>query len=1031
MTDPGILRELFEACKSGDLVKVKKLMTSQNVNEIDTAGRRSSALHFASGYGRKNVVEYLLANGANINLRDDGGLNCLHNAASFGHQEVVQILLDAGADPNLQDNWGFSALHEASAKGKVEVCLALLRHGGNWNLRNSEGKTPIDLADPTTKPILTGEYRKDELLEAARLGDELKLLELLNPLNVNCHAMDGRRSTPLHLASGYNRVKVVQILLQNGADCHEKDKGGLVSLHNSASYGHLEVSQLLIKSGANVNAADLWQFTPLHEAAQKGRAEVCSLLISEGADINFLNCHNKSPLDLAPRDLQERMAYEYKGIQLLSACRECDITRVKKFLTSQTISFAHPFTGDQALHVIAMSAFPKRKQILEFLIRKGAQLNIKNKDLLSPLALSSKFANYDIMDCLIRNGANINITDGLGQTCLHQAAKDDDVQAVRLLLSHAADPDVVSLQGYTPSQVAKENVLKIFKEEKKGTKELQESTSDLESQLLEASKSGDLTTVKKIISLNSRIVNCRDSEGRNSTPLHFASGYNRVSVVEYLLEHSADVHASDKGGLVPLHNSSSYGHLEVSQMLIKYGANVNALDLWKFSPLHEASAKGKYEIVKLLLKHGADPKLKNRDNATPLDLAKDQEIADLLRGNAALLDAAKKGDLARVKKLLTSDNINCRDVAGRNSTPLHLAAGYNNYEVVEYLLENGANVNSTDKGGLIALHNASSFGHLEIAAILIKYNTQVDAVDKWGFTPLHEASQKGRTQLCSLLLAHGADPFLTNQEGQTALDLCTAEDVKSLLQDAMFARQPLNVSTSSSIPSTTTVNESTELITLPSGNQVELPVIMSMSSRSCLSPIQGIESNIDNVEEDKTVQSDYSDISSFLSKLKLEHLSELFEREQITLEILTEMGHEDLKNVGVTAYGYRHKILKGIAGMKSNRGVTTVPVTPATILIDLLTNDKEYLLVEEEMQSTIREHLRDGGNMGGVFNRYNILRIQKIQNQKLWNRYMHRRAEIAEEIGGQYNEKVLFHGSPFINAIIQKGFDERHAYIGG
>jgi len=69
------------------------------------AGRRSSALHFASGYGRKNVVEYLLANGANINLRDDGGLNPCHNAASFGHQEVVQILLDAGADPNLQDNW--------------------------------------------------------------------------------------------------------------------------------------------------------------------------------------------------------------------------------------------------------------------------------------------------------------------------------------------------------------------------------------------------------------------------------------------------------------------------------------------------------------------------------------------------------------------------------------------------------------------------------------------------------------------------------------------------------------------------------------------------------------------------------------------------------------------------------------------------------------------------------------------------------------------------------------------------------------
>lgn len=42
-------------------------------------------------------------------------------------------------------------------------------------------------------------------------------------------------------------------------------------------------------------------------------------------------------------------------------------------------------------------------------------------------------------------------------------------------------------------------------------------------------------------------VNCRDIEGRQSTPLHFAAGYNRVSVVEYLLQHGADVHAKDKG----------------------------------------------------------------------------------------------------------------------------------------------------------------------------------------------------------------------------------------------------------------------------------------------------------------------------------------------------------------------------------------------------------------------------------------------------------------------------------------------------
>lgn len=72
---------------------------------------------------------------------------------------------------------------------------------------------------------------------------------------------------------------------------------------------------------------------------------------------------------------------------------------------------------------------------------------------------------------------------------------------------------------------------------------------------------------------------------------------------------------------------------------------------------------------------------------------------------------------------------------------------------------------------------------MDIAALLIKYNTCVNATDKWAFTPLHEAAQKGRTQLCALLLAHGADPTMKNQEGQTALDLATvtAPDLYSVL----------------------------------------------------------------------------------------------------------------------------------------------------------------------------------------------------------------------------------------------------------
>ncbi|GAA6101665.1 poly [ADP-ribose] polymerase tankyrase-1 isoform X1 [Tachysurus ichikawai] len=119
----GAFRELFEACRNGDVSRVKRLVDSVNVNSKDMAGRKSTPLHFAAGFGRKDVVEHLLQTGANVHARDDGGLIPLHNACSFGHAEVVSLLLCQGADPNARDNWNYTPLHEAAIKGKIDVCI--------------------------------------------------------------------------------------------------------------------------------------------------------------------------------------------------------------------------------------------------------------------------------------------------------------------------------------------------------------------------------------------------------------------------------------------------------------------------------------------------------------------------------------------------------------------------------------------------------------------------------------------------------------------------------------------------------------------------------------------------------------------------------------------------------------------------------------------------------------------------------------------------------------------------------------------
>ncbi|XP_053163606.1 poly [ADP-ribose] polymerase tankyrase-2 isoform X4 [Hemicordylus capensis] len=967
-TEPA--RELFEACRNGDVERVKRLVRPENVNSRDTAGRKSSPLHFAAGFGRRDVVEYLLQSGANVHARDDGGLIPLHNACSFGHAEVVNLLLGHGADPNARDNWNYTPLHEAAIKGKIDVCIVLLQHGADPVIRNTDGRTALDLADPSAKAVLIGEYKKDELLESARSGNEEKLMALLTPLNVNCHASDGRKSTPLHLAAGYNRVKIVQLLLQHGADVHAKDKGDLVPLHNACSYGHYEVTELLVKHGACVNAMDLWQFTPLHEAASKNRVEVCSLLLSYGADPTLLNCHNKSTIDLAPTpQLKERLAYEFRGHSLLQAARESDVARVKKHLSLEIVNFKHPQTHETALHCAAASTYPKRKQVCELLLRKGANVNEKAKDFLTPLHVASEKGHNDVLEIAVKHEAKVNALDSLGQTSLHRAAHCGHLQTCRLLLSSGCDPTIVSLQGFTASQMGNESVQQLLQEG------VPLGNSEADRQLLEAAKAGDVDTIRKLCTVQS--VNCRDIEGRQSTPLHFAAGYNRVSVVEYLLQHGADVHAKDKGGLVPLHNACSYGHYEVAELLVKHGAVVNVADLWKFTPLHEAAAKGKYEICKLLLQHGADPTKKNRDGNTPLDLVKDgdTDIQDLLRGDAALLDAAKKGCLARVKKLCSPDNVNCRDTQGRHSTPLHLAAGYNNLEVAEYLLQHGADVNAQDKGGLIPLHNAASYGADDVSALL------------------------------------------TAAMPPSALPSCYKPQVINVSQNTGSA------DSLSSVPSSPSNLSAASSLDNLSGSFSELAVVSSNGAEGAT-----------GLEKKEVSGVDFS-INQFVRNLGLEHLIDIFEREQITLDVLVEMGHKELKEIGINAYGHRHKIIKGVERLISgqqglNTYLTLNTSGSGTILIDLSPDDKEFQSVEEEMQSTVREH-RDGGHAGGVFNRYNILKIQKVCNKKLWERYTHRRKEVSEENHNHANERMLFHGSPFVNAIIHKGFDERHAYIGG
>jgi len=74
--------------------------------------------------------------------------------------------------------------------------------------------------------------------------------------------------------------------------------------------------------------------------------------------------------------------------------------------------------------------------------------------------------------------------------------------------------------------------------------------------------------------------------------------------------------------------------------------------------------------------------------------------------------------------------------------------GFGRRDVVEHLLQGGANVLARDDGGLIPLHNACSFGHADVVQLLLQHGADANARDNWNYTPLHEAAIKGKIDVC-------------------------------------------------------------------------------------------------------------------------------------------------------------------------------------------------------------------------------------------------------------------------------------------
>jgi ankyrin repeat protein len=142
---------------------------------------------------------------------------------------------------------------------------------------------------------------------------------------------------------------------------------------------------------------------------------------------------------------------------------------------------------------------------------------------------------------------------------------------------------------------------------------------------------------------------------------------------------------------------------------------------------------------------------------------------------AEIHDAAKAGDLAKLRALVEKDAalVNSKDETGR--TPLHWACRGVHIEVVKALAELGADVNARDANGVSPLHSVSSRGHVEAARVLLDRGASVEARMSDGSTPLHLAAANGHVELAALLVDRDASPGVQDDREDTPLHAAARE----------------------------------------------------------------------------------------------------------------------------------------------------------------------------------------------------------------------------------------------------------------
>ena len=792
-----------------------------NVNDADDS--RVTALHWAAGYGNKEMCSFLISHGANVSLADKDGNQPLHFAArNHGDlsSDICRCLLDHEADAtainndgniplhiaflgfrlpfvcsslittetvNVADRYGCRPLHLAGRKGDVTAVLALVEFGADLNAMNVCGRTPL---------LYTLE---DGLIDDGTCFEIGKIL--LEP-NVEVNAEDHYGNQALHLACKQGYTKTAVFLMSNGAFVNSVNKHGQTPLHMVADADRdcPKLCDALLQHHAKISSVDDDGNQPLHLACRRPNSAIGRMLLSHGADVTALNKQMKTPIDLANERLAIRSQSrdESDGNSPLHvAAKGGQIQTVQLLVDFGVCANLVNQLKQTPLHMAA-SGISDSPELCNVLLQQHCKISAADADGNTPLHLACKRGHTNTSILLVCQGAFVNSVNRHMQTPLHTVAGGDkdcpelcnvlmqhnaDINSVdddgnqplhlacikllsatgSMLLSHGADVKALNKQMKCPLDLANEAIIsKSFE-------------YDGNSPLHIAAK-GQIQTLQLLVDFGvcTNLLN-----ELKQTPLHIAaSGYiDSPELCKVLLEQQSKVSAKDADGNQPLHLACKEGHTKTGVLLISHGAFVNSVNKHGQTPLHMVACADKDcpELCDALLQHHAKISSVDDDGNQPLHFAcinLHSATVRMLISIGASLTALNK-QMKSPLHLANEAIISKPRYDGNNA--LHVAARESRIHHVQLLIDCGSCTNLVNELKQTPLHMAASglLDSPELCNVLLQQHSDVNAADVDGNQPLHLACKQFHSKASQVLISNGAFVNAVNTCGATPLHTST------------------------------------------------------------------------------------------------------------------------------------------------------------------------------------------------------------------------------------------------------------------